>query len=234
MYVLIDDMWQGIAPLYRRPGPEPGGGTTAGSARRVRGRRRATIRTAPADDAGVLRAGRAAHHMRQFLQRYYQRYHQLLADLFQQGFTRGEFHHGTAEAAAITLIGQLEGLGPPLGDRVRGGVAGRPSRVRGGSAAQGVDGCGYLAWLTDSGAGVSVAAEQGIRLNDRMYAPFSMAPSFETDTENASSDGSRSLVKGHSQHLHHERRDTLSRSSLFSILLLLTPLITTRTWSTGT
>jgi AcrR family transcriptional regulator len=55
----------------------------------------------------------AARHtdVRQFLQRYYQRYHQLLADLFQQGFARGEFHRGTAEAAAITLIGQLEGLG---------------------------------------------------------------------------------------------------------------------------
>ena len=49
--------------------------------------------------------------VRQFLQKYYQRYHQLLAELLQQGFARGEFHHGTAEAAAITLIGQLEGLG---------------------------------------------------------------------------------------------------------------------------
>jgi AcrR family transcriptional regulator len=49
--------------------------------------------------------------VRQFLQKYYQRYHQLLAELFEQGFARGEFHHGTAEAAAITLIGQLEGLG---------------------------------------------------------------------------------------------------------------------------
>jgi AcrR family transcriptional regulator len=49
--------------------------------------------------------------VRQFLQKYYQRYHQLLAELLQQGFARGEFHHGTAEAAAIALIGQLEGLG---------------------------------------------------------------------------------------------------------------------------
>jgi AcrR family transcriptional regulator len=49
--------------------------------------------------------------VRQFLQRYYERYHQLLAQLFEQGFARGEFHHGTAEAAALTLIGQLEGLG---------------------------------------------------------------------------------------------------------------------------
>jgi len=48
---------------------------------------------------------------RQFLQQYYQRYHQLLAELFQQGFARGEFHRGTAEAAAIALIAQLEGLG---------------------------------------------------------------------------------------------------------------------------
>ncbi len=55
----------------------------------------------------------AARHtdVRQFLQKYYQRYHQLLTSLFQQGFAHGEFHHGTAEAAAITLIGQLEGLG---------------------------------------------------------------------------------------------------------------------------
>jgi AcrR family transcriptional regulator len=49
--------------------------------------------------------------VRQFLQKYYQRYHQRLAELFEQGFAHGEFHHGTAEAAAITLIGQLEGLG---------------------------------------------------------------------------------------------------------------------------
>jgi TetR/AcrR family acrAB operon transcriptional repressor len=49
--------------------------------------------------------------VRQFLQHYYQRYHQLLTELFAQGFARGEFHRGTAEAAAITLIGQLEGLG---------------------------------------------------------------------------------------------------------------------------
>jgi AcrR family transcriptional regulator len=49
--------------------------------------------------------------VRQFLQKYYQRYHQLLTQLFEQGFARGEFHHGTAEAAAITLIGQLEGMG---------------------------------------------------------------------------------------------------------------------------
>ena len=49
--------------------------------------------------------------VRQFLQRYYQRYHQLLTQLIEQGFARGEFHHGTAEAAAITLIGQLEGMG---------------------------------------------------------------------------------------------------------------------------
>jgi AcrR family transcriptional regulator len=49
--------------------------------------------------------------VRQFLQRYYQRYHELLAKLFEQGFARGEFHHGTAEAAAVSLIGQLEGLG---------------------------------------------------------------------------------------------------------------------------
>ena len=50
-------------------------------------------------------------NVRQFLQRYYQRYHQLLAQLFEQGFARAEFHHGTAEAAAITLIAQLEGMG---------------------------------------------------------------------------------------------------------------------------
>jgi AcrR family transcriptional regulator len=49
--------------------------------------------------------------VRQFLQKYYQRYHQLLAELFQQGFARGEFRHGTDEAAAISLIAQLEGLG---------------------------------------------------------------------------------------------------------------------------
>jgi AcrR family transcriptional regulator len=49
--------------------------------------------------------------VRQFLQKYYQRYHQLLAKLFEQGFARGEFHHGTADAAAITLIAQLEGVG---------------------------------------------------------------------------------------------------------------------------
>jgi AcrR family transcriptional regulator len=64
--------------------------------------------------------------VRQFLQQYYQRYHQLLTQLIEQGFARGEFHHGTAEAAAITLIGQLEGMGllwaiapelAPLADR---------------------------------------------------------------------------------------------------------------------
>jgi AcrR family transcriptional regulator len=49
--------------------------------------------------------------VRQFLQKYYQRYHQLLAELFEQGFARDEFQRGTAEAAAITLIGQLEGIG---------------------------------------------------------------------------------------------------------------------------
>jgi AcrR family transcriptional regulator len=49
--------------------------------------------------------------VRQFLQQYYQRYHRLLAELFQQGFARGEFHRGTAEAAALTLIAQLEGVG---------------------------------------------------------------------------------------------------------------------------
>jgi AcrR family transcriptional regulator len=49
--------------------------------------------------------------VRQFLQKYYQRYHQLLAELFEQGLAHGEFHRGTAEAAAIALIGQLEGLG---------------------------------------------------------------------------------------------------------------------------
>ena len=49
--------------------------------------------------------------VRQFLQQYYQRYHRLLALLFTQGFARGELHHGTAEAAAIALIAQLEGLG---------------------------------------------------------------------------------------------------------------------------
>jgi TetR/AcrR family acrAB operon transcriptional repressor len=55
----------------------------------------------------------AARHTdaRQFLQKYYQRYHQLLAELFEQGFAGGEFHRGTAEAAAIALIAQLEGLG---------------------------------------------------------------------------------------------------------------------------
>jgi AcrR family transcriptional regulator len=51
------------------------------------------------------------NEVRQFFQKYYQRYHQLLAQLFEHGFAHGEFHHGTAEAAAITLIGQLEGLG---------------------------------------------------------------------------------------------------------------------------
>ena len=64
--------------------------------------------------------------VRQFLQRYYQRYHQLLTQLIGQGFARGEFRYGTAEAAAITLIAQLEGLGliwaiapelAPLADR---------------------------------------------------------------------------------------------------------------------
>ena len=40
-----------------------------------------------------------------------QRYHRLLTQLIEQGFARGEFHHGMAEAAAITLIGQLEGMG---------------------------------------------------------------------------------------------------------------------------
>jgi AcrR family transcriptional regulator len=49
--------------------------------------------------------------VRQFLQKYYQRYHRLLAELFAQGFARGEFNHGTADAAAIALIGLLEGLG---------------------------------------------------------------------------------------------------------------------------
>jgi len=49
--------------------------------------------------------------VRQFLQRYYQRYHQLLTQLFEQGYARGEFHRGTAEATAITLIAQLEGMG---------------------------------------------------------------------------------------------------------------------------
>jgi AcrR family transcriptional regulator len=49
--------------------------------------------------------------VRQLLQQYYQRYHQLLAKLFEQGFARGEFQQGTAEAAAIALIAQLEGLG---------------------------------------------------------------------------------------------------------------------------
>jgi AcrR family transcriptional regulator len=48
---------------------------------------------------------------RQFLQQYYQRYHQLLRQLIEQGFASGEFHHATAEAAAITLIAQLEGMG---------------------------------------------------------------------------------------------------------------------------
>jgi AcrR family transcriptional regulator len=49
--------------------------------------------------------------VRQFLQKYYQRYHQLLGKLFEQGFARGEFHHGTADMAAMTLIAQLEGVG---------------------------------------------------------------------------------------------------------------------------
>ena len=49
--------------------------------------------------------------VRQFLQQYYQRYHRLLALLFAQGFASGEFYHGTAEAAAVSLIAQLEGLG---------------------------------------------------------------------------------------------------------------------------
>jgi AcrR family transcriptional regulator len=54
----------------------------------------------------------AARHtdVRQFMQQYYRRYQQLLADLFQQGFARGEFQRGTAAAAAVTLIAQLEGL----------------------------------------------------------------------------------------------------------------------------
>lgn len=54
----------------------------------------------------------AARHatMRQFLQGYYHRYHALLTELFRQGFASGEFRRGTAEAAAITVIGQLEGL----------------------------------------------------------------------------------------------------------------------------
>jgi AcrR family transcriptional regulator len=54
----------------------------------------------------------AARHtdVRQFMQQYYRRYQQLLADLFQQGFARGEFQRGTAEAAAITLNAQLEVL----------------------------------------------------------------------------------------------------------------------------
>jgi hypothetical protein len=49
--------------------------------------------------------------VRKFLQQYYQRYQQLLTKLFEQGFAHGEFHSGTADVAAITLIGQLEGLG---------------------------------------------------------------------------------------------------------------------------
>jgi AcrR family transcriptional regulator len=49
--------------------------------------------------------------VRQFLQMYYQRYHHLLTELFQQGFTQGEFRNGTAALAATALIGQLEGLG---------------------------------------------------------------------------------------------------------------------------
>lgn len=49
--------------------------------------------------------------IRQFLQHYYQRYHRLLTQLIEQGFARGEFRHGAADTAALTLIGQLEGLG---------------------------------------------------------------------------------------------------------------------------
>jgi AcrR family transcriptional regulator len=55
----------------------------------------------------------AARHsgVRQFLQSYYRRYHQLLASVFEQGFARGEFHHSTAETAAMALIAHLEGAG---------------------------------------------------------------------------------------------------------------------------
>ena len=66
--------------------------------------------------------------VRQFLQTYYQRYHQPLAQLFEQGFARGEFHHGTAEAAAITLLAQLEGMGLP--GRSRQSWCGWPSSPR--------------------------------------------------------------------------------------------------------
>ncbi len=48
--------------------------------------------------------------VRQRIDRYYQHYHGLLAALLQQGFTSGEFHHSTAEQAALALIAQLEGL----------------------------------------------------------------------------------------------------------------------------
>jgi TetR/AcrR family acrAB operon transcriptional repressor len=49
--------------------------------------------------------------VRQSIQSYYQRYHGLLTALLQQGFTSGEFHTGTAESVALTLLAQLEGLG---------------------------------------------------------------------------------------------------------------------------
>jgi AcrR family transcriptional regulator len=49
--------------------------------------------------------------VRAWIQGYYQQYHQLLAALLQQGYARGELRYGTAEAAALTLIAQIEGLG---------------------------------------------------------------------------------------------------------------------------
>jgi AcrR family transcriptional regulator len=49
--------------------------------------------------------------VRVWIQGYYQQYHQLLAALLQQGYARGELRYGIAEAAALTLIAQIEGLG---------------------------------------------------------------------------------------------------------------------------
>jgi AcrR family transcriptional regulator len=41
---------------------------------------------------------------------YIQNYQRLLVALLQPGFDAGEFRHGTAEQAALTVIAQLEGL----------------------------------------------------------------------------------------------------------------------------
>ncbi len=48
--------------------------------------------------------------VRVWIQGYYQQYHQLLTALLQQGYARSELRYGTAEAAALTLIAQIEGL----------------------------------------------------------------------------------------------------------------------------